>query len=275
MHEEKIAVIGATFSGNKGASAMLESLISNTTHLSKFPVHFDVLSIYPERDKLWNIQDNVSIVPLNLINLIFILPLTSLLYSLLGKLHLPRNFLLKHKPLETIVNARALLDVSGISYVDKRETTLVYNIACNLPAILVGTPVIKMSQAIGPIKRKFNILLSRPILKRIKIIFARGRETELYLEELGLKNFRPSSDLAFILNNYIPLPDLEGKYKELKDKDVIIGICPSEVLNRYSKKSGINLISILATYAERMQKEIGAHIVIIAHSYLGDKNRST
>ncbi len=79
MHEEKFAVIGATFSGNKGASAMLESLIFNTTHLSKLPVHFDVLSIYPGQDKLWNIPDNVSIVPLNLINLILILPLTSLL----------------------------------------------------------------------------------------------------------------------------------------------------------------------------------------------------
>jgi coenzyme F420-reducing hydrogenase beta subunit/polysaccharide pyruvyl transferase WcaK-like protein len=173
------------------------------------------------------------------------------------------------------VQADALLDVSGISYVDGRGATLVYNIACNFPALAVGTPLIKMSQAVGPFRTSINRLAARLVLPCARMIFARGKETEQYLRELGLENFARADDLAFNLNEHIPIPALDlGRYPEFDGEHLFVGISPSEVLRTYSEKRGIDLVSTLAQFLDELRERTGARVAIIAHSLLEPGKRS-
>lgn len=265
----RIAVIGGTFSGNKGAAGMLESVIVNLTHLVPDRVHFDVLSIYPKRDSRRPIPKNVRIIPAKPVVLVILLPPLAILYALLNKFDLPKKFLLSCKPLRAIVEATFVLDVSGISYVDGRGTTLVYNIACNLPAIAVGTPIIKLSQALGPFRKLVNRKAARSILPRLFHIFARGQETEEHLKSLGLKNVTPAADLAFILNEHSPVPELSDEiYAEIGESDLVIGVSPSQVFAGHCKKYGRDSVDVLATYLNYLHAKTDAHIVIVAHSLL-------
>ncbi len=47
----RVAIIGGTFSGNKGASAMLESTIYNLRHMLGGQLSVDVISVYPVEDR--------------------------------------------------------------------------------------------------------------------------------------------------------------------------------------------------------------------------------
>ncbi|UCD20252.1 MAG: hypothetical protein JSU64_03695, partial [candidate division WOR-3 bacterium] len=59
----RVAIIGGTFSGNKGAAAMLESAIANLRHRSPRPLVFDVITVYPKRDRQIELPEDVRIVP--------------------------------------------------------------------------------------------------------------------------------------------------------------------------------------------------------------------
>jgi coenzyme F420-reducing hydrogenase beta subunit/polysaccharide pyruvyl transferase WcaK-like protein len=271
----RVAVIGGTFAGNKGAAAMLESAVVNLDERMGGRLRFDVISVYPRRDRSRKLPENIRIVSGTPVKLVLILPPLALLYAVLGKLRLPRGFLLAFRPLRAIVRAAAILDVSGISYVDGRGATLAYNIACNLPAILVGTPIVKLSQAIGPFRSLPNRMAARLVLSRISAIFARGRETSENLRKLGLENVFPAADLAFILNEHVPVPELSGnRYRELSGEEIVVGVIPSQVLAGYCEKRGIDLVATLASSLDKIHEETGARIAIIAHSLLEPEKHS-
>ncbi|MCX5754464.1 MAG: polysaccharide pyruvyl transferase family protein, partial [Candidatus Krumholzibacteria bacterium] len=246
-YDKRVAVIGGTFSGNKGAAGMLESVIVNLGRRLPGRIRFDVLSVYPRRDRGRALPDNVRVVPAPPLMLIGVLPPVSLLYGILGAMRLPRRFLLAFRPLRAIVEADVLLDVSGISYVDGRSAALLYNVACNLPAILVGTPLVKLSQALGPFRNPTNRAAARLILPRARRIYARGKATEEHLASLGLANAAAAADLAFALNEHEPLPPLpDGLARIFRPGELIVGVCPSEVLSRSCARRGIDLVGALA-----------------------------
>jgi len=269
VFEKSIAIVGGTFAGNKGAAGMLESIIINLHCRMPGRIRFDVISIYPKRDSARPLQDNVRIIPAEPAKLVLILPPIAILYALLGKLHLPRKFLLGFSPLRAIVEGTTLLDVSGISFVDDRRTTLFYNIACNLPAIVVGTPLVKLSQAMGSFKTYLNRNAAQFILSRARHVFARGQETVENLKAFGLTNVSPAADLAFILNEHQPVPEFPSDlYPILSRSELVIGVSPSQVLATYCAKRGMDLVEILSTFIDKLHEETSAHIAIIAHSLL-------
>jgi coenzyme F420-reducing hydrogenase beta subunit/polysaccharide pyruvyl transferase WcaK-like protein len=273
--DKRAAVIGGTFSGNKGAAGMLESVIVNLGHRLPGRVRFDVLSVYPKRDRARPLPDNVRVVPAPPLMLIGVLPPVALLYAALGALRLPRRFLLAFRPLRAIVEADVLLDVSGISYVDGRTAALLYNVACNLPAILVGTPLVKLSQALGPFRTPVNRAAARLVLPRARRIYARGKETEGHLASLGLSNTAPAADLAFALNEHEPIPPLpERLAAEFEPGEPVVGVCPSEVLDRSCARRGIDFTGELARALDAIHEETGARVAIVAHSLLGPEKRS-
>lgn len=273
--DKRAAVIGGTFSGNKGAAGMLESVIVNLDRRLPGRIRFDILSVYPKRDRARALPDNVRIVPAPPLMLIGVLPPISIVYATLGALRLPRRFLLAFKPLRAIVEADVLLDVSGISYVDGRFAALLYNVACNLPAILVGTPLVKLSQALGPLQNPATRAAALFILPRARRIYARGQDTQKHLASLGLTNVTPAADLAFALGAGQPLPPLpDSLLAAFPSGERTVGVCPSEVLSRACARRGIDLVAVLAAALDRIHEETGARLVIVAHSLLGPEKRS-
>ena len=190
----RIAVAGAAFSGNKGAAGMLESLIGSLDSIASCDITYYVLSVYPKRDAARPIPPSVRLVPAPPALLVLVLPLIAMIYGILGAARLPRRFLRRWRLLDAVAGADILLDVSGISFVDGRPAALAYNLACSLPAFLCGTPVVRLSQAIGPLRGALNRAAARFTLRRCRAVFARGEATARNLEEAGIGGCRRAAD---------------------------------------------------------------------------------
>lgn len=272
----EVTVIGGTFSGNKGAAGMLEAAISSLRRKLDVPVLFNVLTIYPGADRKKALPEDVRLVGATLPFFVIVLPVLAFMYGVLKRLHLPGGFLLGYKPLKALVKADLVLDVCGISYADDRGITLVYNLACNLPAIFVGTPQVKLSQALGPFRKPLNRAASRFVLPRINRIFARGGQTALFLEKAGLGNWEEADDLAFLLGDagnvdlsrYPGLQFLEEQGRRL------IGVAPSQVVENYLQARGKSLVDCLAPVLRKLLADRRSRIVIIAHSMLSPESGS-
>lgn len=261
----KVTIIGATYSGNKGAAGMLTAVIDSLGN--QLPgTEFNILSLYPEKDELLK-QTGVRIVSLKAVSVVFILPVVSFFYAVAGWFSPFGNILRRYPPLDVLVQADVLLDLSGISFVDGRTATLVYNVCCILPAFFVKTQVLKMSQALGPFRKFPNRLFAKALLPRVNTVYSRGKSTSENLKDLGLTNWKPAADLAFLLGEEsgtahfdASLPDCNG---------LTIGVSPSQVLSKYCSKVGVKYIESLAVVLNSVAKTSDARIVILAHSNLG------
>ena len=150
-NNRQFSLIGATITGNQGAAAMLETSIAEIS--KRIPdAHFVVHSYFPEADKQACAANNVKVVdasPKALVLTAFPAVIDGIIRHL--GFRLP-NFLVTEN-LRELRNSAVLLDISGISLADGREKFLPFNLLCVWPAMLEGTPVVKLSQAMGPVKK--------------------------------------------------------------------------------------------------------------------------
>jgi polysaccharide pyruvyl transferase WcaK-like protein len=142
-------------------------------------------------------------------------------------------------------------------------------------AVIGGTPLVKMSQALGPFRSLANRTAARIVLPQAHRVFARGKETESHLASLGLRNVSPAADLAFILNDRVPLPDVPaGVLPDGEAEGTLIGVCPSEVLDRACAARGTDLAGVLAAALDALVEETGGRVAIVAHSLLEPEKSS-
>lgn len=256
---KQVSIIGATFNGNRGAEAMLSTTIAILSKNNPATL-FNVFSYYPTIDKQLVNQCNVRIysaTPLYLVTVLF--PL-SIVMAILKKLKLTCILRLMPKSVQAMFNARVLLCLAGVSFIDGREKFLPYNILTLLPAILARVPVIKMAQALGPFNYKPNRFLSHIFLERCSQIFARGDLTHQNLLSLfgnDTSTINSADDIAFLFEprfcisqTYTNIHDRLAHIHAMKDMHKpIIGICPSVVIANLDTTdyldNMINLVSAL------------------------------
>jgi polysaccharide pyruvyl transferase WcaK-like protein len=243
---KSISIIAATISGNRGAEAMLTTTIGEIRQ--RYPdCHFNVYSYYPAKDRALVSDRKVSIYSATPLSIVAVLFPFSILY---GICKLPLlNRLLKWFPsaIQALDTSDALIDLAGVAFIDGREKFLPYNVLTLTPAFILKTPVIKLSQALGPFENRLNRMLAISTLKRCEQIFARGQGTHQNLQSIGLHNVFPTpvSDVAFLYQaNYSLTDENREKVSQLSEKlnnekKIVIGICPSSVLaaNLHNGKS--------------------------------------
>lgn len=260
----QIATIGATISGNKGAALMLQGVLDNLpAWLGE--VRFSVLSVYPDEDKRLNDCDCVEIVPARPVMLVLAVPL-AMLWTTLQKLRVDLGPLGRNPFLRALDRCDVLIDLSGISFVDGRTVELGYNVACILPALVMGKRVVKYSQAMGPFRTVLNKTLAQTLLSRVDLIIARGEKTLEYLENLGLQNITLCADSGFSINE----GEEQGIGKVLASLDrfgnrKIVGISASSVVEARTRRRDTDYIGTLSEFADRAI-ERGYGIWLIAHS---------
>ena len=198
MSENNVAIVGGTLWGNRGAEAMLVTTIGQIRR--RIPdARFMVFSYYPDRDARLCNDPTIEFYncrPLNLGLRIFPLSMLACFFAVFG-IRLP-SFMLGRET-NALRDADVLCDVGGITFCDGRELFLLYNVLSIVPAMLMGVPVVKMSQALGPFQNPINRFLARRILPQCHHSFARGSVTEAHLRELGVNNacWSAASDVAF------------------------------------------------------------------------------
>ena len=251
------------FSGNKGASGMGKALIQNLRTLDP-DAKFHVLSYYPAADRRLTLPPDVEIVDGA--------PVTVLLRALFSgwiffcrKLHLPAG-LWRFGAMKTLGSCDLWIDAAGISFADGREKFTLFNIFCLLPALAAGRRIVKAPQALGPFEHRFNRLLAKLFLPKMKLIAARGGRTAEYLAQLRLTNTIRYSDIAFSLN--CRPRDAERMAEVLPPKGKrpkLIGISPSQVVFSLCARQRIPYLAILRDFI-RSCLAAGFHCVIFPHS---------
>ncbi len=244
MTGHKFALMGGSVWGNRGAEAMLMTVIAKIREVDPEAV-FNVYTIYPQKDKLL-IQDPkirfFSGEPLSVALVHFPFALLAAPFRLLKiKVPLPKS-------VKTLRDSDYLLDLGGITFSDGRVMQLFYNVFTIWPAMLLGVPVIKLSQAMGPFNTTLNRKLATHFLPKCHKIFTRGSMTDSYTNQLmGTNNTEQAADIAFLYEpEYSLSQENEGQIEELKSKikawkqtgEKVISIVPSSLVLKRSVKQG-------------------------------------
>lgn len=245
---KEISIIGATFYGNRGAEAMLSTTIGRLREAPPDDLQFNVFTYYPKTDGDLINDNRVSVyssTPTHLVTLLF--P-AAILYRLFGVLRL--TFLHQFFPRSILSLARSevLICLAGVSFVEGRTKFIPFNIATILPAMVLGVPVVKFSQAMGPFKSSVNRLAARVFLGRCRQVFTRGETTNTYLRDLfsDSDRYQRADDAAFLFKSEDclsqPAAGLEEKLSELKvlrqSGMTIVGVCPSVVIAKRAEAAG-------------------------------------
>lgn len=265
----RYAIIGSTFSGNKGAASMLEASIQTIT--AKDPdAKFYVFTIYPKQDAVLNTYQNVELLSLKPLFLGLIVNPLALLHKIIVPL---RPLLRKQKHVRAIAEADVFLDQAGITFVDGREKFLIYNVATMLPPLLIGTRVVKCSQAMGPFSG-INRFIAKIILPHIDTICARGAITRQYLDTLGLDNVMDATDYAFLMD--ISEDEKRTADNLLKDNGLMIdeasktvAVMPSEVVRKKTESSGQDYVAYNKDFINYLLGG-GYRVLLMAYSARAD-----
>ena len=251
----RIVLIAATLTGNQGAEAMLSAAIGRLSE-ARPDARFTVMSYYPKADRALMRQgiEVLSATPLALVARH--LPGTLIASILPQGMRTRAPFL----PVEVrrIAEADALVDLAGVSFIDGRAKFLPFNILTLFAALLLRTPVVKFSQAIGPCEGRLMRIAARMVLSRCARIFARGQGTCGHLDALGLQNVKPAPDVAFLLRDGDRLAALppEGAEEprtwlaaERAAGRLVVGICPSALVYQ---ALGAGYVTLIAETARRL-----------------------
>ncbi len=196
---KRVSIIGATFTGNRGAEAMLTTTIGRIRE-QYADCLFCVFSYYPADDRRLIDDERIHIcsaTPLYLVTIL--LPFSALLFFLTWLPVGIRNLLIPD-PVRELSDSDLLIDLAGVAFIDGRAKTLPYNVLSLFPAFILRIPVIKFSQALGPFHNPINRALARFTLSRCRRVFARGSQTLNHLESLRITTVHDSvaADVAFL-----------------------------------------------------------------------------
>lgn len=253
----KISIIAGTFYGNRGAEAMLSTTIGKMRERCGKDIGFNVFSYYPKRDSLLVKDPQIflySATPLYLVAVLFPCSVLFRLFEIL-RLKMLQNFL--PDSVRALANSEALVCLAGVSFVEGRTKFILFNIATILPAMILGVPVIKFSQAMGSFKSLTNRIAGKCFLGRCRQIFTRGEKTHSYLQELFEDStiFQRANDVALLFTpefcisqEVVGIEEKLSKLNSLHDNGkLIVGICPSVVVSIRAEKAGWD-------YQARMQE---------------------
>lgn len=268
MKDIIIAITAASYSGNKGAAAMLQSSIQQLYDRYSERLNINLMSVYPEEDKKQVPWDFIKIISCKPEQLIFIAFPLAILYKIFHWCLPIKKILLKNRILKAYSQTDLVLDEAGISFVDSRGIVMnMYSFICVAVPILIGIPVVKYSQAMGTFHSFTNRFLAKWILPKLKLICARGEGTLNNLAEIGIReNVRLCADGAFTMRDSLKHRELVESVVKKDDfyQNDIVGLSISSVVDKKCKKLGIDYKQCMVEFIQFLTGE-GYGVLIIAN----------
>ncbi len=264
-----IAITAASYSGNKGAAAMLQSSIRQLHEAYGDRLRIELMSVYPDEDAEQLPWDFVRITPCKPEGLLFAAFPLSVLYRIFRWCPPLKAAFLKNRILSAFHESDAVLDEAGISFVDSRGPVMnTYAFVLAAVPLLVGTPVMKYSQAMGSFKNFINRTEAKWVLPKLKLICARGRVTEENLRGIGItKNVKLCADGAFTMaddaKSRKKVEDVVSSDPFYRSGDVV-GLSISSVVDKKCRKLGIDYRAVMIRFIELITGR-GFRVLIIAN----------
>jgi polysaccharide pyruvyl transferase WcaK-like protein len=262
----RIAIIGAALSANKGAAAMVESVMARLPS-EMGECHFDVLTTYPEADES-RVPEGVdaAVVGLQPVRLALVEFPIACLALVARTLRIPL-FWVRSRGCRSMLDSAVVVDVAGISFADGRGFAIVvYNALMTGVPLLLGVPVVKAAQALGPFQTTPNKWLAPLVLRRVTTVCARGARTREHLDSLGGVNAVDVADLAFSLDEAAGLPGAVSTALGSIDSNFIV-VMPSAVVRGIFEAKGGDYVTAMASLVSEIRSKTGRSVVIAPHSY--------
>jgi colanic acid/amylovoran biosynthesis protein len=264
----QVATLGAAFSANKGAASMVQAVV-DVLPAELGPCRIDVLTTYPDEDRQEVPDRTVRLVPLRPRELVFpVLPIALLVWIVRVLGGRGRLVARLHPATRSLVDADVVLDLAGISFAEGRGLPiLVYNVLMTGVPLLLGRPVVKCSQAVGPFTGVLNRGAGRFVLPRVEAVLTRGETTHEHARSLGLTNARRADDLAFLLQ--VPSSascTVDELLEAAAAREPFVAVAPSAVVRQYCAKQGLDYIDMLARFVRHVRAHHDLDIVIVPHS---------
>ncbi|MDE7310189.1 MAG: Coenzyme F420 hydrogenase/dehydrogenase, beta subunit C-terminal domain [Eubacterium sp.] len=262
-----VAVTAASYSGNKGAAAMLQSSIGQLREVYGERLHLYLMSVYPSEDRVQCPHDFVKIVPAQPQRVLFLAFPCAVCWKMLHWCAPVRALLLKNKMLKAYEKTDLVIDEAGIAFSDSRGWILnTYAFVCAAIPMLMGVPVVKYSQALGPFHQGYNRILAKWILPKMKLVVARGRLSYRHLRAAGIRERVVCyADGAFTMP---PAPEAEERIKKRCQKagfSHTAALSVSSVVERRCKKAGIDYCKIMAAFIAYLNKR-GFQVCMFANA---------
>jgi polysaccharide pyruvyl transferase WcaK-like protein len=166
-----------------------------------------------------------------------------------------------------MLDSAVVVDVAGISFADGRGFAIVvYNALMTGVPLLLGVPVVKAAQALGPFQSMPNKWLAPLVLRRVKTVCARGARTREHLDSLGGVNAVDVADLAFSLDEAAGLPIEVSSALGSIDPNFIV-VMPSAVVRGIFEAKGGDYVTAMASLVSEIRSKTGRSVVIAPHSY--------
>ncbi len=260
---KSIGIVAATFTGNRGAEAMLSAVIEQLQGFD-LDIEIHVLSYAYHEDSKWIEKHTIKNLYLHSAR-----PMT-LVFNWLPLAILGRFSPFLKRPLPShsgfgifkLLSLDLVIDLAGVSFMDGRAKFLPFNVLTLWPFLLHEIPVVKLSQAMGPMKRWITRFAARFVLPQLKFIGARGDSTECYLKECGIASniIYNVPDTSFCLRAKLNNLDVRSRERDLC-------IIPSSLVD----SSDLSYRAILVeTICELLSG--GWRISLIAHSWRTNPN---
>lgn len=269
MRDITVAITAASYSGNKGAAAMLQSSIKQLHDKYGEYLNINLMSVYPGEEKKQVPYDYVKVVSTKPEQLLFIAFPLAVLHRIFKWCGPIRKLLEKNKIIKAYRNTDIVIDEAGISFVDSRGFVMnTYAFVCAAVPMLVGTPVVKYSQALGTFHNFYNRFLAKWILPKLKLICARGQGTYNNLKEIGISdNVKLCADGAFTMEDDLSwknrVEERCGKDSFFQNK--VVGVSISSVVLKKCTKMGIDYRQIMVDFIQYLNRK-GYHVFMIANA---------
>ena len=264
-----VAITAASYSGNKGAAAMLQSSISQLKEHYGEKLKVNLMSVYPTEDAKQIPWDCINIVSCKPEQLLFIAFPLSVLHWLFRWCPPIRKLIETNKIIRAYKETDLVVDEAGISFVDSRGFVMnTYAFVCAAVPLLVGTPVVKYSQAMGTFHSGWNKFLAKWILPKLKLVIARGQGTLDNLSGIGVKeNVKLCADGAFTMKdseNWNAEVDKVCGADDFFD-DKVVGLSISSVVQKKCNKLNLDYIKTMVELIEYLNSE-GYKVFMIANA---------
>lgn len=269
------AIVGGTLWGNRGAEAMVVTAIGEVRERDP-GARFLLLSYLPSADRELLADDGVTVVDAAPARALLVHVPFALVCWLLRRVGLRWPDTLLPAAVRALRRTRALFDVSGISFHDGRLAVVAYNVVCVWPALLLGVPVVRLSQAMGPFQQPLNRLPARWITRASHHSYARGRLTAAYLQELGVPDeaWSVAADVAFAYREEYSLTDEHAAEVEAVARTIaasrsegrgVAALVPSSLVFQKLAAGGEDYVEILADVVAHLRNR-GLAIVVVPNA---------
>lgn len=265
----KILLCGAALSGNMGGPALYISIV-DSLEKRLGQVDISILSKYPRADLAASTELQWQLIPFPTSTQLFLGVPFSLLCSLFRVSGLPVPWIARG-PFRAYHEHDLLIDLSGISFTDDRTLSgLLINSLWLMPAVAMGKPWMKASQAMGPFTKPWTYWTSRFFLARAEALVARGQKSAQFVRELlPQRTIYELPDVAFVLppasQNEVD-QTLSNAGIDVQRPFCVVG--PSFVVNmKVSKSDGPETYSkLMATVADELVTLTGEQVLLVPHA---------